>query len=297
MPDVESQLRQYFDSTVERIDADDVMAGARVTTQLQRWNVRAGHPFRVAAAAAALMMAAIGAIVLGAWTLGRGGTFIRDTDPAPTATQPSGTAGWLIALIAAVAVVAGIIALAYRRTKGKGGVMDTMERQSEKPRENGDRPNRGLLVALVVALVALAALGTWVLFDKVVNTGIEADINALLDQYQANANAGNWEANADLLAVQGVFIDAEGDVFQADDYVEFYEDLESKYGKFNVEQLGDPVAIEDAESNRYYVSVPSQFGVGQDPYVKGFSTFVLLQTDDGELLIRTHQWAPYMAYR
>ena len=175
--------------------------------------------------------------------------------------------------------------------------MDTMERQSEKPQEKAGRSNRGLLVALVVALVALAAFGTWVLFDKVVNTGIEADINALLDEYHANANAGNWEANADLLAVQGVFIDAEGDVSRRTITSSFYEDTERKYGKFNVERLGDPVAIEDAESNRYYVSVPSQFGVGQDPYVKGFSTFVLLQTDDGELLIRTHQWAPYMAYR
>ena len=64
MPDVESQLRQYFDSTVERIDADDVMAGARTATQLQRWDVRARHPFRVVAAAAALMMAAIGAVAL-----------------------------------------------------------------------------------------------------------------------------------------------------------------------------------------------------------------------------------------
>ena len=297
MPDVESQLRQYFDSTVERIDADDVMAGARVTKQLQRWDVRARHPFRVAAAAASLMMAAIGAVVIGAWTLGRGGTFIRDTGPTPTAAQPSETAGWPIVLIAAVAVGIGIIALTYRRRKRKGGVMDTMERQSEKPQEKGDRSNRGLMIALIVALVALAALGTWVLFDKVINTGIEADINALLDEYHVNGNASNWDANADLFAANGVFIDGDGDVIRADDYVAYYEGTESSYGKFNVERLGDPVVIEDAEHNRYFVSVPSQFGVGVDPYIKGFSNFVMLETDDGDLLIRTHQWAPYPAYR
>ena len=153
------------------------------------------------------------------------------------------------------------------------------------------------MIALIVALVALAALGTWVLFDKVVNTGIEADINALLDEYHANGEAGNWEANADLFTEQGVFIDGEGDVIPADGYAAYYEDTVAYYGKFNVERLGDPVVIEDAEHNRYFVSVPSQFGVGVDPYVKGFSTFVIYETFDGDLLIRTHQWAPYMAYR
>ena len=175
--------------------------------------------------------------------------------------------------------------------------MDTMERQSEKPREKGERPNRGLLVALIVALVALAALGTWVLFDKVVNTGIEADIHALLDEYHANGEAENWEANVELFAVNGVFIDGEGDVIPADEYVAWYEHTVASYGKFNVERLGDPVVIEDAEHNRYFVSVPSQFGVGVDPYIKGFSNFVLHETDEGELLIRTHQWAPYPSYR
>jgi len=297
MPDVESQLRQYFDSTVERIDADDVMAGARVTTQLQRWDVRARHPFRIAAAAASLMMAAIGGVVIGAWTLRRGGTFIRDTGPTPAAAGSSETAGWPIVLIAAVAVIVGIIALTYWRRRRKGGVMDTMERQSEMPQEKAGGSNRSLMIALIVALVALAALGTWVLFDKVVNTGIEADINALLDEYHANGEAGNWEASADLFAANGVFIDGEGDVIRADDYVAYYEGIEDRYGKFNVERLGDPVVIEDAEHNRYFVSVPSQFGVGVDPYIKGFSNFVMLETDDGDLLIRTHQWAPYTAYR
>ena len=295
MPDVESQLRQYFDSTVERIDAEDVMAGARVTNQLQRWDVRARHPFRVVATAAALMMAAIGAVVIGAWTLGRGGTFIRDTGPAATTTQPSDAAAWPIVLMAALVVVAGIIALTYRRRKG--GVMDTMERQSETPQEKSQGSNRGLMAALIAALVALAALGTWVLFDKVVNTGIEADIHALLDEFHANGEAENWEANVDLFSVVGVFIDGEGNVVPANEYVEWYETSAARYGKFNVERLGDPVVIEDANQNRYFVAVPSQIGAGVDPYIKGFSTFVLLRTDDGELLIRTHQWAPYVSYR
>ena len=93
----------------------------------------------------------------------------------------------------------------------------------------------------------------------------------------------------------GVFIDGEGDLVRRSEYVEFYENTEQVYGDFQVERLGDPVIIEDA--NRYYVSVPMQIGVGVDPYYKGFSTFVLTETADGELKIVNHQWAPHSSHR
>ena len=76
MPNVESQLRQYFDSTVERIDAEDVLAGVRVTNQRQRWNARARRPLRAAVASAALVTVAISAVVAGAWMLGQTGSRI-----------------------------------------------------------------------------------------------------------------------------------------------------------------------------------------------------------------------------
>ena len=296
MPDVEAQLRQYFDSTVERIDADDVLAGARVTTQLQRWNVRARHPVRVAAAAAVMMTIAIGAVVIGAWALGRTQNRIAEVGPTPTAAQPFETAVWTIALIAAGALIAGAIALTIR--KRKGGSMETLERQEpEAQSEHLSKSNRVLIIALVVALLALAGLGAWILFDRVIDTGIEADINALLDEYHANSEAGDWEANVALFAASGVFIDGEGDIAQRDEYAAYYETIEANYGEFKVERLGDPVIIEDPDRNRYFVSVPSQFGAGEDPSYKGFSTFVLAEISDGELTIINHQWSPHSLHR
>ena len=296
MPEVEAQLRQYFESTVERIDADDVLAGARVTTQLQRWNVRARHPVRVAAAAAVMMTIAIGAVVFGAWAVGRTRNRIAEVGPTPTAAQPFDTAVWPIALIAAGALVAGAIALIIR--KRKGGSMETLERQEpEVHSEHLGKSNRGLIIALVIALLALAGLGAWILFDRVIDTGIEADINALLDEYQANTDAGDWEANVALFTANGVFIDGEGDIAPRDKYVAYYQTLEATYGDLKVERLGDPAIIEDPDRNRYFASVPSQIGVGVDPYMKGFSLFVLTETSDGGLKIINHQWSPHTLHR
>ena len=292
MPEVEAQLRQYFESTVERIDADDVLAGARVTTQLQRWNVRARHPVRVAAAAAAMMTIAIGAVVFGAWALGRTQNRIAEVGPTPTAAQPFDTAVWPIALITAGVLVAGAIALIIRKRKGSS--METLERQEpEMQNEHLRKSNRGLIIALVVALLALAGLGAWILFDRVIDTGIEADINAVLDEYHDAGNNGDFEAAVALFASTGVFIDGDGEVMRGDEYVAWQESSVAGYGSFATERLGDPVIIEDPDSNRYYVSVPTQIGFGRDPYFKGFSTFVLTETTDGELTIISHQWSPH----
>ena len=64
--------------------------------------------------------------------------------------------------------------------------MDTLERQEPEVQiDHLRKSNKGLIVALVVALIALAGLGIWLLFDRVIDTGVEADINALLDEYAA----------------------------------------------------------------------------------------------------------------
>ena len=84
MPDVDTQLRRYLESTVERIDAQDVLTGARFTNQLQRWDVQARRPLRAALAAAVLVTVSMSAVVLGAWMLAQAGSRIGDPRPAPT---------------------------------------------------------------------------------------------------------------------------------------------------------------------------------------------------------------------
>ena len=64
-----------------------------------------------------------------------------------------------------------------------------------------------------------------------------------------------------------------------------------------MEVLGDPVILENPDANRYFVALPMQIGVGVDPYFKGFSTFVLTETTDGELMIISHQWTPHNDHR
>jgi hypothetical protein len=296
MPDVESQLRQYFDSTVERLDVDDVLSGARVSNQMERWDVRAKRPLRTAMAAAVLVTVAISAVALGAWMLGSAGSRIGDPGPTPTATQPLAPATWPILLMAGGAV--GVFATTLTMRKRKGGSMDTLERQEPEAQiQHLQHSNRGLIIALVLSLIALAGLGTWVLFDKVIDTGVEADIHALLDEYISDGNASDFEANLDLMKDRFVFIDGDFNRIFKDEYVGNYERTEIIYGDFQVELLGDPVILEDTDRGVYYVAVPMQIGAGAEPYLKGFSTFVIHEGPDGELLLRSHQWSPPNNYR
>ncbi|NNC41225.1 MAG: hypothetical protein HKN95_11075 [Acidimicrobiia bacterium] len=294
MPDAEVQLRQYLESTVERIDAEDVLAGTRVTTQAVRWSVRARRPVRTALAAASLVTAAIGVVVLGAWLLGAAGSRIGEAGPTPTAAQPLAPAVWPILLFAGGAV--GAAFTTWKLKDRKGGFVDTLERETPEV-VHLRKSNRGLIIALVVALLALAGLGIWVLFDKVVDTGIEADINALLDEYTANANASDWEANLDLMTGQFIFVDGDGDRTSTAEYVAYNSDLESAHGDFRVETLGDPVIVAEDSGRKFYVAVPLQMGVGRDPYLKGFSTFVIIEGPDGDLRLISHQWSPPDSYR
>lgn len=293
MPDAEVQLRQYLESTVERIDAEDVLAGTRVTTQAVRWRVRARRPLRTALAAASFVTAAIGVVVLGAWLLGDAGSPIGEAGPTPTAAQPLAPAVWPILLFAGGAVVAAITT--WRLKDRKGGFVDTLERETSEV-VHLKRSNRGLIIALVVALLALAGLGTWLLFDKVIDTGVEADINALLDEYIANANASDFEASLDLMTDTYVYIDGSGKIFPKDEYVANNVRIEGFSGDFQVELLGDPVIIPEEGDKVFYVAQPLQIGVGRDPYFKAFSTFVIVERD-GELLIRSHQVSPHNNYR
>jgi hypothetical protein len=296
MPDVESQLRQYFDSTVERIDADDVITGARITSHVERWDVRSRRRLLAFTAAAFGVAASISLVVVGAMMLS-GGQRIGEAT-APRAATPAGSIAWPLALAVVGAAIAAIAVLAITRIRRKGGFMETLERQTPEIQiEHLRQSNRGLIIALVVALLALAGLGTWLLFDKVLDTGVEAEINALLDEFFANANSGDFEANSDFYANSGVYIEGRGDVYQADDIPDRQADLERNIGEFSYEQLGDPSIIQDPDTNRYYVAVPGQIGIGVDPYYKHFLTFVFSKTTDGDLQIISQMVSPHDGYR
>ena len=294
MPNVESQLRQYFDSTVERIDVDDVLAGARVSTQLQRWDIRARHQLLAFTAAAFGVAASISLVVVGVLMLS-GGQRIGEAT-VPTAATPATPIAWPLGIFGVGAAIAATTALTITR-KRKGGVMDTMERQEPEVQiKHLQKSNRGLIVALVVALLALAGLGGWMLFDTI-DTGAAGEINALLDEYIGLAETSDWEAAAELFTASGVFIDDGGDITRKADYVAYYENVEQNVGKFAVESLGDRSIIEDPERNRYFVAAQMQIGFGVDPIFKGFSTFVLTEMTDGSFKIISHQFTPHENHR
>lgn len=295
MPNVESQLRQYFDSTVERIDADDVITGARITNHVERWDVRSRRQLLAFTAAAFGVAASISLVVVGAMMLS-GGQRIGEAT-APTAATPATPIAWPLALVVVGAAIAAIAVLAITRIRRKGGFMETLERQEpEVQLKHLQKSNRGLIIALVVALLALAGLGGWMLFDTF-DTGAAGEINAFLDEYLDLSETSDWEASAEMFTATGVFIDDDGDITRKGDLAAYYEDMEERIGKFAVESLGDRTIIQDPDRNRFYVAAPMQIGVGVDPYYKGFSTFVLTELADGSLKIISHQFTPHENHR
>ena len=295
MPNVESQLRQYFDSTVERIDADDVIAGARITNHVERWDVRSRRQLLAFTAAAFGVAASISLVVVGAMMLSDGQRIGEAT--APRAATPVGSIAWPLALVVVGAAIAAIAVLAITRIRRKGGFMETLERQEpEVQLKHLQKSNRGLIIALVVALLALAGLGGWMLFDTF-DTGAAGEINAFLDEYLDLSETSDWEASAEMFTATGVFIDDDGDITKKGDFAAYYEGIEERFGKFAVESLGDRIIIQDPDRNRFYVAAPMQIGVGVEPYYKGFSTFVLTELTDGSLKIISHQFTPHENHR
>ncbi len=204
MPRVEDQLREYFDAGVERVTAEDVIVRAAVAEDRYVERRRRLSP----------AWAAVGAFVITLVVFG--GSFFavslipaaRDVagfriDPLP------GSAGsiplWPIGAVSA-AGVAGITAWLVRRTRGFGEgrrqgkvrAMETIERQAvAEPRvEKLATRNRWLTVAVIVLIVALLALGAWMLLGMRANspTAAPADVAQLMDDYVAAWNAYDADA-------------------------------------------------------------------------------------------------------
>jgi len=90
--------------------------------------------------------------------------------------------------------------------KTRGEVMETMEKTIYKPDrtiETVTRNNRWLILAVVVLLAALVALGAWLLVDNVVTS----DVEALLDDYRAAWVGNDAEALASLVTEDVRYVD------------------------------------------------------------------------------------------
>ena len=165
------------------------------------------HGAWVAAATATAILVFAGGIVAGRWLLGAGpaldvafgGSRVFQVptprDVSVLALVVAGAAGGSVMLAAALTLL-----WRWRGRNGRssnmntrGEVMETIEKTIDKPKRTFEtviRNNRWLILAVVVLLAALVALGAWLLIDNFVTS----DVEALLEESRAAFLDNDFEA-------------------------------------------------------------------------------------------------------
>lgn len=213
MRDVSEQLADYFDATVERITAEDVLAGREVaspTLQLQPNSTQRLRPVW------ALAVAFVTTIVVIGGSVGIGSLLRAELIPmgagSGTAVPPTGSgteAAWpwiLVSGLALVLLAAVVVVVAKRRmskVRTNRGMTMTMTTEQPAVDERVQRiqtTNRVLVVAVVVLAVLGIGLGGWAIYQAtttepavtVDNAGtVPDDVASLIDDWWAANDRGD----------------------------------------------------------------------------------------------------------
>ena len=209
MPNVERQLREYFDAGVERLSVDDVMAQAAVREnrlELLR-SRRSLKPAWAAVGAFAATIVAIGGVV---GLLAATQRLSREVggDGVEVVATGGGTVGvWLVAGLVAALVAAAVTWMIRRPAaeaeqeepdEGRVMVMETIEQADADVGTNQEEKTPSRWPTIVVAILAVAVVGlvAWMIFAMRPNSpnAAPAEIQQLMEDYNAAWNAQDPEA-------------------------------------------------------------------------------------------------------
>ena len=301
MSDLGTQLRSYFDENVERVTPEDVLAGRHVGDLMPepRFRWRASPRFAIGLGFAVTVLVIGGSLGLG--------LVLRQPGDVPSSGRmtfgigegtPEST-GWglvgIAAILAAIALVFIVLAMRNTRTSSRRKREEkTMATTLETPEvdhklEEAHRANRWLIAAVVVLVMAVVALGAWVVNDLTSTTATEVptEIASMLEGY-----TGAWD-------------DYDGDAFlgyiREMDYVHT-----SSFGTYNaaetatlinggesygtqVESLGEAIYV--GAGSTAYVVRPGRISWTENPEGNvGFSIFKVVDwSDEGWVVVR-HDW-------
>lgn len=245
MPDVGSQLAEYFEAAVERIDAEDVMAHVTVAEQLtRRTPPRRLRPTWAAAVGFAGVLVLVGGTLLAGWLL---------HDPSGVQPQPLGTPAaetgggwdWWPLVIAGAAAVIGIVVLVSRRLRRATKEVE-MQTLDEKQREAAGaqtprRSRRAWIVGLAIVVVVAAAIGAWAVIDANQTDGPEIATN-FADVEDIAWMTADGDALAALFTEDGVYVTDTGVEYKGRDAISA---LVNVRGFMTERQHGDITEIGD----------------------------------------------------
>ncbi len=304
----ETQLRAYFDAGVERITAEDVIAGSRVAE-------RGMEPLR---SSRNLKPAWAGVAAFAVTLVGLGGlaSVLRF---APQLTGQTGTGGieiveagdgtigvWLIAAVVA-AIAAAMSVWLVRRSSARaqhrydeeldqGGVMvmETIERTDVESQESKKTAHRGRWPIVLIVLLALAVVGlvAWMAFGMRPNSPNAAppEITQLIDDYTAAWNAYDGEALEALVSpyyevssgpgMNDLDLDLEG--VQSS----LYPEIES-WG-WHITHEGPYYAVAGDEPGSWLVSLEGSVVTRDETDHNQMSVLKVIASPEGKLLVRKH---------
>lgn len=204
MPDVTEPLTAYFDATVERVTAEDVVAGSAVRVQDGWIDPTRSHRLRPAWITTAGFVATIvfiGGAVGIAWLLR------DDSTEVGVAPSPVGDAGagpstqWGLLIGIGLVLLLAVISLAVR---GRNKIMKEQDMQTlERPEvEVSPRPRSPVILIAGLLVVAAGALGWWIGSS---GDSVSTDIPEIVDSFNQALLDGDVDAMAALYAENGIW--------------------------------------------------------------------------------------------
>jgi ketosteroid isomerase-like protein len=210
MRDVTEQLTAYFDATVERVTAEDVLAGSRVRGQNGRL-----EPTRTPRLRPAWVLAAgfVATVVLVGGAVGVARVLESDsagvgTAPSPASDTADGLSGpWTLLIAAGAILMLAVVGLVWRNRIEivKEQTMQTLERPEV---EVSPRPRSPANLILLVAVLVLAAgaLGWWIGSSGGDDVG---DVPQIVEQLNQAWVDGDADGVAALYTEEGIYEDME----------------------------------------------------------------------------------------
>jgi hypothetical protein len=298
MPDLDTQIRSYFDANVERVTADDVFAGQRLVEQLHRpratWQV--SPRFAVGLGFGVTVFVIAGSLGLGHALRQSGDDAASGTVSYAVGAGTSASTGWgllsVSAVLAVVALILVVLALRSARsrssTKGRETAMSTTFETPpvDHKLEEAHRTNRWLIAAVVVLAIAVVALGAWVVNDLTTTSATEvpAEIATMLDGYGSSWNDYDGEAFLGYVREMDYVHSSYGGTWNAAETAGIIDGWEA-YG-YQTEATGDRLIVGDGTTK--WVVAPNRITSNADPDgVVGFSIFTVTDwSDDGWVVTR-----------
>jgi hypothetical protein len=293
MRDLDQQLADYFDATVERITAEDVLIGARSRaweTDERPIRTASRRPaWAIAVAFVATIVVVSGSLGVGLFLrasstpVGAGGTALAET--ASGTTSPWIFIGGALAALAAIAVAATARVMTAEGRNGGTSMTVTTERPAADDRIHKlTNRNRTLTIAVIVLAILAIGLGAWAVYEATASESAgPAEVTDLTDEWFAANEAADGSVTA-MYSTNG-YHQYGIQQFRGDEIAAHLSAAPNN----EFEWIGEAVVLVDSGDGRWVTARPMRITSGFGVF-ESIISFEVIRAADGELLLAQTEW-------